>query len=124
MSSKANTYSSHRAENVATHSTQETICLSPDPVLMKSAEMTQQQKIVAALARAGASHSTARVYESTGVAVDATDPDPLEQQTTTIPEPHRAPWMPTPKFPDVSHLLICCGLALAVLSCYLLVTFQ
>jgi len=32
--------------------------------------------------------------------------------------------MPMPKSADTGHLLIWCGLALAVLSCYLLVVFH
>ncbi len=123
-SSKANADSSQRTENVAAHPTQETIRLTTDLLPVKSAEMTQQQKIAAALARAGTSHSTGRGHESTGVAVEATEPDPLEQETTAEDEVHPVQLKPTPISAYTSHLLIWCGLALAALSCYLLVTFH
>lgn len=100
---------------------EEIIRLSPDPVSMKSAEMTQQQKIAAALARAGTSHSASWLHESTAV---ATEPDPSEQETTTVREVHSAPLTPQPKFANISQLLIWSGLALALLSCYLLVTIR
>ena len=123
-SSKANADSSQRTENVAAHPTQETIRLTTDLLPVKSAEMTQQQKIAAALARAGTSHSTGRGHESTGVAVEATEPDPLEQETTADEEVHSVQLKPTPISAYTSHLLIWCGLALAVLSCCLLVTIR
>lgn len=113
-----------RTEKTAPDPIQEIIHLSSDPVPMKSAEMTQQQKIAAALARAGTSHSSAWIRESSGVAVEATEPDPTENQTTPVLEVHSTPLTPTPKFADSSHLLIWSGLALAVLCCYLLVTFR
>lgn len=98
---------------------QEIISLSTDSVTIKSAEMTQQQKIAAALARARTSNSTSRLHESTAV---ATAPDPSEQETTPVPELHSAQLTPAPKFAGISQLLIWSGLALVVLSCYLLVT--
>ena len=107
---------------VGPHRLQEIIRLSPDPLRMNSAEMTQQQKIAAALARAGSSHSTAWAHESTGVAVEAPEPDPFEQEALPVRNP--AQLTPTSRYVDTSHLLIWSGLALAVLSCYLLVTFH
>jgi hypothetical protein len=124
MSSKPNAYSSQRTEDVEAHPIQDTIRLSADPVPMKSAEMTQQEKIAAALARAGTSHSTDWVHEPAGVAVEASEPDPLEDQTTPIPEIHSAQLRPTLRSAGISHLLIWSGLALAALSCYLLVTIR
>ena len=50
-----------RTEMVASDPIRGIIRLTPAPVPMKSAEMTQQQEIAAALARAGTSHSTAWV---------------------------------------------------------------
>lgn len=111
-----------RTEKTTPDPIQEIIHLSSDPVPMKSAEMTQQQKIAAALARAGTSHSSAWIRESSGVAVEATEPDPSENQTTPVQKVHSTPFTPTPKFADISHLLIWSGVALAVLCCYLLVT--
>jgi len=102
----------------------EIIHLSSDYAPMKSAEMTQQQKIAAALARAGTSHSTARVHESTGVAVETGEPDPFEHKPTPILRLVPGQLTPRAKSSDISHLLIWCGLALAVLSCYLLVAFH
>jgi len=99
------------------------IRLTPAPVPMKSAEMTQQQKIAAALARAGTSHSTAWVHESTGVAVEAAEPDFFERTTSAL-EVHSARLTSKPKPADITHRLIGWGLALAVLSRYLLVTFR
>jgi hypothetical protein len=111
-----------RTETIASNAIQEVIRLSPSPIPMKSADMTQQQKIAAALARTGS--STTWVQESTSIAVEATEPDLLENQTTPLPHPHSARLTPTPKSTNIGHLLIWCGLALAVLSCYLLVTFH
>jgi hypothetical protein len=104
------------------HRLEEIIRLSPNPLPMNSAEMTQQQKIAAALARAGTSNSTAWDHESSGVAVEASEPDPLEQKAA--PAQISLQLTPTPKFVGTSHLLIWFGLALSVLSCYLLVTFH
>ena len=110
------------AKRVVPHRFHEIIRLSPDPMPMNSAEMTQQQKIAAALARAGSSNSTAWANESSGVAVEAPEPDPLEQRTA--PVRNSAQLTPTPKSVGTSHLLMWYGLALAVLSFYLLVTFH
>src|SRR5690348_13840847 len=104
------------------HRLEEIIRLSPNPLPMNSTEMTQQQKIAAALARAGTSNSTAWDRESSGVAVEASEPDPLEQEAA--PAQISPQLTPTPKFVGTSHLLIWFGLALSVLSCYLLVTFH
>ena len=90
---------------------------------MTSVEMSQQQKIAAALARAGTSHSTAWLSGSTGVAVAATEPD-VEQETTRVPELQSAQFAPTAKSSNTNQLLIWCGLALTVLSSYLLVIFH
>ena len=109
-------------EKVAPHRFHEIIRLSADPVPVNSAEMTQQQKIAAALARAGTSHSTTWGHESTGVAVEASEPDPFEQEA--LPVRNSAQLAPTLGSIGTSHLLIWSGLALAVLSCYLLVTFH
>ena len=122
ISWKTNSPLPQQNERVSTRPVQEIIRLSSDPVLMKSVEMTQQQKIAAALARAGTSHSSARAHESASVAVEALEPDPSEQETPAVQEVHFAQSTPTPKFAGISHLLIWSGLALAVLSCYLLVT--
>ena len=109
------------AGRVAPHRFHEIIRLSPDPVPMNSAEMTQQQKIAAALARAASSNSTAWAHESSGVAVEAPEPDPLEQKNA--PVRNSAQLTLTPKSVG-TNLPMWCGLALAVLSCYLLVTFH
>src|SRR5215472_1387852 len=110
ISSRANGRSfPPRTEEVAAP-LREIIRLSPEPVPMKSAEMTQQQKIAAALARAGTSHSTAWVHESTGVAVEVTDPDPLAEKATPMPDVHSAQLQPTRKSSDTSHLMIWGGL--------------
>ena len=91
---------------------------------MKSAEMTQQEKIAAALARAGTSHPAAWVHEPSGVAVEVTEPDLSENETTGNDEIYPAQFKPTARFAYISHLLIWSGLALAILSCYLLVTIR
>jgi hypothetical protein len=88
---------------------------------MKSADMTQQQRISAALARSGS--STAWVQETTGVAVEANDPDHSEDRIAAIQQLD-SDLTPTQKSSDISHALIWSGLALAVLSCYLLVIFH
>lgn len=121
ISSRSNAHSfPQHTERLAPDRIQQIIRLSPDSVPAKSAEMTQQQKIAAALARAGTSHSTSWLHESTAV---ATEPDPSEQETIPVQELPRVP-SPTPKLAGSSHLLIWSGLALVVLSCYLLVTIR
>lgn len=124
ISWEANSPFLDRTEKTAPDPIEEIIHLSSGPVPMKSAEMSQQQKIAAALARAGTSHSSAWIRESSGVAVEATEADPSENQTTPVLKVHSTPLTPTPKFTDFSHLLIWSGLALALLCCYLLVTFR
>jgi hypothetical protein len=62
---EANSHSfPQRTEKVAAAPIQDIIRLSPDPAPMKSAEMSQQQKIAAALARSSSSNSTAWLHES------------------------------------------------------------
>jgi hypothetical protein len=113
-----------RTDKVAAAPPQEITRLSLDPAPMKSAEMSQQQKIAAALARAGMSRSTAWSEGSTGVAVETDEPDPFEPTAVPIQELHAAQLMPATESTRTSHLLILCGLAVALVSCYLLVTFH
>jgi hypothetical protein len=125
ISWRANGYSfPQRTEKVAATPLQEINRLSPNPGPMKSAEMSQQQKIAAALARAGMSRSTAWSEGSTGVAVAISEPDPFEHTAIPIREVHAAQLTPAAKSTRISHLLISCGLAVALVSCYLLVTFH
>jgi hypothetical protein len=103
----------------ASNSAQELIRLSTETVPTKSADMTQQQKIAAALARAGISNS-AWMRQSSELAVQTLE-KPEESDSAAPPA---LSGEVTDHFPKPSNrrgnLLVWCGLVLAVVSLVLL----
>ena len=104
-------------------SEQEAIRLSAETGPTKSADMSQQQKIAAALARAGISNS-AWMHASTEATVQTLE-KPVESDSAATPA---LSGEVTEHLPEPSNrrgnLLVWCGLALAVVSLVLLASIH
>jgi len=104
-------------------SAQEAIRLSAETGPTKSTDMTQQQKIAAALARAGISNSAWMHQTSEGAVQTLEKPEESENPATPT-----LPGEATNHLPEPSNrrgnLLVWCGLALAVVSLVLLATIH
>ena len=103
----------------ASTSAQEMIRLSAEASSTRSADMTQQQKIAAALARAGISNSAWMHGSSEGTVQTLEKPEKSDHPATPT-----LPGEVTEHLPKLSNrrgtLLVWCGLALAVISVVLL----
>jgi hypothetical protein len=100
---------------------QQIIQLSSDPGPARSSDMSQQQKIAAALSRAGIANSAAWSHSTSRTPTAVVDP-PTESPTSSG---HTSDHVPTKEHSSLRRkLLVLGGLALALLSLILFVTLR